>query len=54
MPVAPLRVESRAVVSLVNHGYDAITISKWKTSNTFAMVDIAVNFVEGRLLSLAK
>lgn len=54
MPVVPLGIESRAYVMLENKGYDAITISKWKTTSHFQSVDVAVNFVEGKLLSLAK
>lgn len=54
MPVVPVRVEARACIVLENHGYDAITISKWKTTNSFTMVEVTANFLEGRLLSLAK
>lgn len=54
MPVVPLGVESKSFIILENHGYDAITISKWKTATHFQSVDISVNFVEGKLLSLAK
>jgi hypothetical protein len=54
MPVVPLKIESRIFIILENNGYEAITISKWKTSNHFPMVDISLNFPEGRLLSLAK
>jgi hypothetical protein len=45
MPVVPLGVESKAFIILENHGYDAITISRWKTSTHFQSVDISVNFI---------
>lgn len=35
MPVVPLNLESRIYIMIENHGYDAITICKWKTSNRF-------------------
>jgi hypothetical protein len=54
MPVVPLGIESKAFIILENHGYDAITISKWKTTTHFQSVDFSINFVEGKLLSLAK
>ncbi len=54
MPVVPLGVDSRGYVYLINEGYDAISISKWKTSNHFPMVNLNVFFSEGKLLSLAK
>ena len=54
MPVVPIKVESRSFVMLQNHGYETITISKWKVSTNFPLVDISVNFIEGRLLSFAK
>jgi hypothetical protein len=54
MPLVPLNIESKFLLSLENHGYDAITISKWKTSTIFQFVDLKVNFIEGKLLSLAK
>lgn len=54
MPVVPLNLDSRMYIMIENHGYDAITVCKWKTSNHFPHTEIKVNFVEGKLLSLAK
>ena len=45
MPIAPLGIESKSILVLENHGYDAITITKWKTSSHFQSVDVGVNFI---------
>lgn len=54
LPVVPLGVEAKTRIQINNNGYEAITIYKWKLSNNFQFVEIHVNFIQGRLLSMGK
>ena len=54
MPIGPVGIESRAFLLLENHGYDTITISRWRVSNCYPALDVQLLFHEGKLLSLSK
>lgn len=50
----PIKTESKGTIDIENYGYEAVTISKAKFTQTFQGIDLKYTFLDGKLLSLAK